>query len=63
MIAIPRRKGFISTSIVEMRREIQRMAPKRAPGILTSSLTGGVVRRPIQRRVKATGGGGAARWA
>lgn len=62
MIPPPRRKGYLSTQVVEMRAQLRRFIPRQAPGILTSVTTNGVIRRPITKRVKATTGGGPARW-
>lgn len=63
MTRVPRRQGYLSTTLVEVRDELRRLKPRKAPGIMTSLTTRGVVRKPIQRRAQATGGGGAARWA
>ena len=62
MIPPPRRKGYLSTQVVEMRNQLRRFIPRQAPGILTSTTTNGVVRRPITKRVRGSGSGGPARW-
>lgn len=61
MIPPPRRQGYLSTQVVEMRSQLRRLSPRPAPGILTSGLTNGVVRRPIRKAAKG-GSGGPARW-
>lgn len=56
----PRPRGYLSTTIWELRNEDQRQRPLRSKDMLTSRTTSGVIRRPIGR---AKGGSTVARWA
>ncbi len=63
MTAIPVRKGYLSTTVREIREAARAATAQSTPGVLTSRTTGGVIRRPIARRKTTATGGGSDTWA